>query len=107
MTALSRSFVFALFGLSVATSASAQHVVAQKDKLFAPDMLTIKVGDSVEFRNDDPFFHNVFSMSEAKTFDLGNFPAGESRSVTFETAGTVDIECTIHPLMNMTIEVVE
>ena len=46
-------------------------------------------------------------MSEAKTFDLGNFPSGEERSVTFDKPGTVDIECTIHPLMNMTITVEE
>ena len=90
-----------------ASGAWAQHTVAQKDKQFAPDDLTVKVGESVTFTNDDPYFHNVFSMSEAKTFDLGNFPSGEARSVTFDKPGTVDIECTIHPLMNMTITVEE
>ena len=90
-----------------ATGAVAQHTVVQKDKQFAPDDLTVKVGESVTFTNDDPYFHNVFSMSEAKTFDLGNFPSGEARSVTFDKTGTVDIECTIHPLMNMTITVEE
>ena len=90
-----------------ASGAWAQHTVAQKDKQFAPDDLTVKVGDSVTFTNDDPYFHSVFSMSEAKTFDLGNFPSGEARSVTFDKPGTVDIECTIHPLMNMTITVEE
>jgi plastocyanin len=94
-------------GVVLSSTAYAQHTVEQKDKLFMPDDLTIKVGDSVTFTNDDPFFHNVFSMSEAKTFDLGNFPSGESRTVTFDTAGIIDIECTIHPLMNMTITVEE
>lgn len=91
----------------VAVPALAQHTVEQKDKQFMPQELTIKVGDTVTFTNDDPYFHNVFSMSEAKTFDLGNFPSGESRSILFDTAGVVDIECTIHPLMNMTITVEE
>ena len=102
-----RTALIALPLIALSTFAAAEQVVSQKDKLFVPGNLTIKVGDTVTFRNDDPYFHNVFSMSEAKTFDLGNFPAGESRSVTFDKAGTVDIECTIHPLMNMTIEVQE
>jgi plastocyanin len=80
-------------------------VVAQKDKKFSTDRVEVKVGDSVEFRNDDPFFHNVFSLSDAATFDLGSYPQGESKSVSFDTAGTVDVECAIHPSMKMTIEV--
>ena len=91
----------------IAAGASAQHTVAQKDKQFAPNDLTVKVGETATFSNDDPYFHNVFSMSEAKTFDLGNFPSGEVRSVTFDQPGTVDVEGTIHPLMNMTITVEE
>lgn len=90
--------------VSTAT-ASAQHTVSQKDKQFMPGDITIKAGESITFTNDDPYFHNVFSMSEAKTFDLGNFPSGESRSITFEKPGVIDIECTIHPLMNMTVTV--
>ena len=91
---------------SVALAAyAADHVVAQKDKQFSVRTLKIKVGDSVTFRNDDPYFHNIFSLSSARTFDLGSFPKGESRSVTFDKAGTVDVECAIHPQMKMTIEV--
>ena len=97
------SFVILAFSLN----ASAQHTVSQKDKQFAPNNLTVKAGETVTFTNDDPYFHNVFSMSDAKTFDLGNFPSGESREVSFDQPGTVEIECTIHPLMNMTIEVEE
>ncbi len=90
-----------------ATSAFANEVVGQKNKTFTVAELTIKKGDTVDFLNEDPFFHNVFSLSDAKLFDLGSFPQGESRSVTFEEAGDVEVECAIHPNMQMTIHVVE
>lgn len=82
-----------------------EHVVAQKNKQFAPTSLDIKVGDVIKFANEDPFFHNVFSLSDIKSFDLGSYPAGQSRSVTFDKAGKVDVECAIHPQMKLTINV--
>ena len=84
-----------------------EHVVEQKGKAFSVKTLTIKKGDSVSFLNSDPFFHNVFSLSEAKFFDLGSYPENEAKSVTFEKAGDVEIECAIHPEMRMTIKVTE
>lgn len=84
---------------------AADHIVGQKDKQFSVRKLKIKVGDSITFRNDDPFFHNIFSLSSARSFDLGSYPKGESRSVTFDKAGTVEVECAIHPEMRMTVEV--
>jgi plastocyanin len=94
-------------GLAAVVTAvyAAEHVVGQKNKDFTQKSLRIKVGDSVDFRNDDAFFHNVFSLSDAKTFDLGSYPQGQSRKVTFDKAGVVDVECSIHPNMKMTIEV--
>ncbi len=89
----------------VAPATFAEPVVAQKDKKFSVEKLEVKVGDSVEFRNDDPFFHNVFSLSDTATFDLGSYPQGESKAVTFEEAGEVEVECAIHPSMKMVIEV--
>lgn len=83
------------------------HVVAQKDKEFTLSELTIKTGDKVEFLNEDPFFHNVFSLSDIALFDLGSFPQGESKEVTFEDAGEVEVECAIHPNMKMKIIVEE
>ncbi len=85
-------------------SAGAQaQVVDQKDKSFSQSQLKIKVGDSVKFTNSDPFFHNVFSLSDAKTFDLGSYPQGQSRVVKFDKAGEVDVECAIHPSMKLKI----
>ena len=84
---------------------AADQVVVQKNNEFSVQKLKLKRGDSVEFRNDDPHFHNVFSLSEAKSFDLGSYPQGQSRKVTFDKEGTVDVECAIHPRMKLTIEV--
>lgn len=84
-----------------------EHTVAQKDKQFSIEKLSIKVGDTVKFLNSDPFFHNIFSLSDTQMFDLGSFPEGEHKSVTFEEAGEVEVECAIHPEMMMVIEVKE
>lgn len=96
--------VVTLFAIAPGALA-AEHVVAQKDKQFSVRQLKIKAGDAVKFRNDDPFFHNIFSLSGVRTFDLGSFPKGESRSVVFDKSGKVDVECAIHPEMKMTVEV--
>ena len=84
---------------------AAEHEVGQKNKQFTKKELTINVGDTVNFPNHDPFFHNVFSLSEVKTFDLGSYPKGESKKLVFESAGKIDVECAIHPNMQMTITV--
>ncbi len=96
----------ALVGLfSAGMATAAEYEVVQKNKEFSPKELTIKVGDTVKFTNEDPFFHNVFSLSDLKTFDLGSYPKGEFKSVTFDKAGKVEVECAIPPNMLMTINV--
>lgn len=84
---------------------AAEHVVGQKNRTFSTNSLKVKVGDSVSFRNDDPFFHNIFSLSDTQAFDLGSYSQGQSRKVTFEKPGRIDVECAIHPEMKMVIEV--
>lgn len=79
--------------------------ILQKDKKFSQTTLKVKVGDVVNFKNEDPFSHNIFSLSDIKTFDLGSYPKGQSKSVTFDKPGTVEIECAIHPDMKLTVEV--
>ena len=85
--------------------AAQEHVVAQKSKAFTVKKLTVKVGDSVKFVNEDSFAHNVFSLSAAKSFDLGSFGNGGSKSVTFDKAGKIEVECAVHPDMRLDIEV--
>jgi plastocyanin len=82
---------------------AAEHEVAQRNKNFTVKELKIKKGDTVNFPNQDPFFHNVFSLSATKSFDLGSYPKGESKAIVFDKAGKVDVECSIHPNMQMTI----
>lgn len=90
----------------LATGAYAsEQIVDQKDKQFSKKTLKIKVGDSIEFRNSDPFAHNIFSLSDAKAFDLGSYPQGQSKKVTFDKPGKVEVECSIHPSMQMVVEV--
>ncbi len=91
--------------LSSAALQAEEHVVGQKGKKFSASTLAVKVGDTVAFRNDDPFFHNIFSLSDVQSFDLGSFPQGQSRKVTFAKEGKVEIECAIHPEMKMVIDV--
>ena len=75
----------------------------QKGKVVAE--LKLKKGDSIKFVNGDPFFHNIFSLSDLKTFDLGSFPKGDSRAVVFDKKGHLEIECAIHPAMHMDVHV--
>ncbi len=85
--------------------AGAEHVVAQRGKEFSVSFLTIKAGDTVTFPNEDPIFHNIYSLSATKIFDLGSYKKGETRKVTFDKPGTVDVRCAIHPKMKLTIKV--
>ena len=84
---------------------AAEHTVSQKGKAFSQPTIKVKAGESVKFVNDDAFSHNVFSLSEAKSFDLGTYAKGVSKSVTFDKPGKVEVECAIHPDMRMTVEV--
>ncbi len=73
--------------------------LVQKDKMFTPHMLVVPTGSQVEFPNQDPFFHNVFSLFNGKRFDLGLYESGTSRSVRFDREGVSYIFCNIHPEM--------
>jgi plastocyanin len=84
---------------------AADHQVTQSAKAFSTKSLKAKVGDTVSFRNDDAFVHNIFSLSDTQTFDLGTFAKGETRKVKLEKEGTVEVECAVHPEMKLTVEV--
>lgn len=75
----------------------------QKNRTFTPHLQVIPVGSVVRFPNDDPFFHNVFSLFEGKRFDLGLYEAGSSKSVTFSREGVSYIFCNIHPEMSAVV----
>jgi plastocyanin len=94
----------AALGLSTAAHAD-EAVVKQQDKKFSVNALKLKVGDTIVFQNNDAFVHNIFSLSDAQSFDLGTFAKGETRKVKLEKPGKIEIECAVHPEMKMTVEV--
>lgn len=77
-----------------------RYALIQKNRTFIPHLQVIPVGSVVQFPNEDPFFHNVFSFYEGKRFDLGLYEAGTSKSVTFSRKGVSYIFCNIHPEMS-------
>ena len=79
--------------------------IRQVNETFVPQVLAIQTGDTVHFPNDDPFFHNVFSLSGARSFDLGRYPKNQVRSVKFDRPGIVKVFCHIHSHMNAVIRV--
>jgi plastocyanin len=79
----------------------------QRDTAFAPPVVAVRAGGVVSFPNGDPFFHNVFSYSTAQRFDLGRYPRGESKDVTFPEPGIVELFCEVHEFMRGAILVTE
>ncbi len=83
--------------------AGRSYQLVQKDRSFRPHLLVIPAGSLVSFPNQDPFFHNVFSLFEGKRFDLGLYQAGSTREVRFSNPGISYIFCNIHPSMSAVI----
>ncbi|HEY5056964.1 MAG TPA: carboxypeptidase regulatory-like domain-containing protein [Acidobacteriaceae bacterium] len=77
----------------------------QVDRRFSPDLLVVPAGAAVSFPNMDPIFHNVFSLSKPKSFDLGSYDKGKTRTVDFPKPGLVYVYCRLHPNMEATIVV--
>lgn len=75
-------------------------VMDQRNERFVPHVLAVMVGTVVDFPNSDVTYHNVFSLSRAKRFDLGRYAAGRSKSVRMDRPGVVRVFCDIHSHMN-------
>jgi hypothetical protein len=67
----------------------------------------VTIGSTIDFPNEDPFFHNVFSLSRAAAFDLGRYPPGETRDRRFNRTGVVKVFCKIHAQMSALIMVLD
>jgi plastocyanin len=78
----------------------ARAVMDQRNETFVPHLLAITTGTSVDFPNSDRIYHNVFSLSRTRTFDLGRYAAGRSKSVRFDVPGIVRVFCDIHSHMS-------
>ncbi len=82
-------------------------VLDQRGLQFHPRVLPVLIGTTVDFPNRDNLFHNVFSYSRTKPFDLGRYPTGELRSVVFDRPGVVRVYCDIHSDMSAAILVLQ
>jgi plastocyanin len=76
----------------------------QHNRSFEPEIVVVPVGSTVSFPNSDPIFHNVFSLSKPKSFDLGYYPEGQTRKLTFDKPGVIQVFCHLHS--NMTAAIV-
>ena len=80
-----------------------RRLMRQQSKRFIPHVLATEVGTEVDFPNEDPFFHNVFSIYNGRRFDLGLYASGETRPVAFNRPGVSFIFCNIHPQMSAVV----
>ena len=101
------AFVYLVGGIPDGAAAGAAPTMTQRDTAFVPSVVAVRIGGTVAFPNHDPFFHNVFSYSSAQRFDLGRYPQGESKSVTFSEPGVVEVFCEVHEFMRGAIVVTE
>jgi hemoglobin len=82
-------------------------VIEQRDKQFEPHVMAIPVGSTVSFPNFDAIYHNVFSLSKSKAFDLGMYKNGETREVKFDKPGIIRLGCNLHANMSAFLIVVD
>jgi Carboxypeptidase regulatory-like domain len=82
-------------------------VIIQKDGTFQPHVLPILVGTTIEWPNHDEIYHNVFSMSDPKQFDLGLYKNDQLKRVLFDKPGKIDVFCSIHTKMHCILFVLE
>jgi hemoglobin len=81
--------------------------IEQRDKHFAPQVMAVPVGSTISFPNFDKLYHNVFSLSKTKPFDLGMYKSGETREVKVDKPGIIRLGCNIHANMSAYLVVVD
>jgi plastocyanin len=94
-----KDVVIWLEGAASGTESRPSAIMDQRNLEFIPRVLAVRVGTHVKMPNSDRIFHNVFSFHDGKRFDLGLYPVGTTRVVTFDAAGVSRIFCNIHPNM--------
>lgn len=101
-----RNIVVTLEGERKATPLT-KVTIDQRDKMFAPHISVVTVGTTVDFPNNDTIYHNVFAYYNAKRFDLGMYPRGATKRVTFDKPGVVAILCNVHSEMSAYIYIAD
>jgi plastocyanin len=87
------------------TYAAAEHIVAQKGKLFSPGTVRVKMGDTLVFKNDDSVTHHVYSSTKGQEFELDTTKPGQAVRRTFPSKGRVEVRCGLHPGMRLVVTV--
>jgi plastocyanin len=95
----------ALAALSTLPLLAADHEITQQDRHFSQTEITINVGDTISFKNDDEVTHNVFSTTPGMEFDLHRQAPGASSTIPFAKAGDAEVDCSIHPRMKLMVHV--
>jgi plastocyanin len=97
----------ALLALTITATALASEVVTvvQRDRKFQTASVDIAVGDVVQFTNEDPYIHQLYTKSASFSFSSDEQPKGKILSVPFGVAGTFEVRCEIHPKMLLTVNV--
>lgn len=93
------------FILAATAATSAEVTVTQKGKKFVPGEVTISVGDTIVFVNDDNVTHNVHSVTNGSEFDIGGQKVGVATRHSFTSRGVVTVRCAIHPKMKLVVTV--
>jgi len=91
--------------IRVTKRAPATFQMITRGKALSPHVLAIPVGSTVNFPNEDPISHNLFSLTTGNAFDLGLYRAGGGKSHVFTTPGVVSVYCNVHPSMSAVIQV--
>ena len=94
---------FSLLLLLGGVSHAKDHIIDQKGKTFIPHEVAVSVGDTITFKNSDPFSHNAYTDDEDNEFDIGMQATGEDKTITIKKGNDFSVECAIHP--NMLLEV--
>ena len=83
----------------------AAFTMTTRSKTFLPHVLAVPAGSTVNFPNEDPIAHNLFSLTPGNTFDLGLYRRGAGKAHKFDAPGTVNVYCNVHPNMSAIVHV--
>ena len=84
---------------------AADHTIMQQDKAFSEKAVTVKAGDRLVFTNADSITHNVYSVTPGHEFELKVQKPGQTDSVPVAKAGSLEVQCAIHPKMRLQVTV--
>lgn len=84
---------------------AAAFTMTTRSKTFLPHVVAVPAGSTISFPNEDPIAHNLFSLTPGNTFDFGLYRRGAGKTHKFETPGTVNVYCNVHPTMSAVVHV--